>query len=506
MVKLRVKGGTMKYLLALLLALSFITFAQEDPAPVSGGTVTVSIVADPPGWDPTKSTSQEIARVMYNNVYEGLTTIAQDGTIQPRLAESWTTSEDGLTWTFTLLEGVKFHDGTDLAIDDIVAAFARVKDPESGFTHPEYFTNLESVTAGEGNTVVFKLTAASSGLLYNLARPDSIIYPAAKADTQTSEPIGTGPFTFAEYVVGSEVRLEKFADYYVEGVPLLDAAVFKIIPDANATFAALQAGDIDMIGVSVTPEIALQVETDPNLKLVNEGSSTAEITMALNNSKPPLDNPLVRQAITHAVDKESIVQGAFNGLGTVIGTHATPAEPYFVDVNPYPYDPEKAKALLTEAGYADGLTLNFEVTAEYPLERTAAEVIAQQLSEVGITANLTVIDFTTWLQKIYTAHDYDMTIIGHAEPRDISIYGNPDYYYQYNNPKIAELLTQIEATPGEAGQIELYKEIATIIANDAVNVWVYAPSNLVAARKDIYGFWKNAPTVTIDMTGVYRAE
>jgi peptide/nickel transport system substrate-binding protein len=244
----------------------------------------------------------------------------------------------------------------------------------------------------------------------------------------------------------------------------------------------------------------------PNLKLVNEGSSTAEITMALNNSDEILSNPLVRQAITHAIDKESIVQGAFNGLGTVIGTHATPAEPYFIDVNPYPYDPEKARQLLAEAGYPDGFDINFELAAEYPLERRAGEVIAQQLSEVGVRANVSVIDFTTWVNKIFLGGDYDMTIIGHVEPRDISIYGNPDYYYKYNNPQIKEILEQIEATPDEAGQIELYKQIATIIADDAVNVWIYAPANLIAARKDIYGFWKNAPIVTIDMTGVYRAQ
>ncbi|MGL4611948.1 MAG: ABC transporter substrate-binding protein, partial [Trueperaceae bacterium] len=247
----------MKYLFALLLTLfltilSLTTFAQEDPAPVPGGTVTVSIVADPPGWDPTKSPSAEIARVTYNNIYEGLTTIAEDGTVQPRLAESWETSEDGLTWTFKIREGVKFHDGTKLSVDDIVAAFARVKDPESGFTHPEYFTNLESVSVGEANTVVFTLAKTTPNFLYNLARPDSIIYPAAKVETQVSEPIGTGPFKFADYTVGSEVRLEKFEDYYVEGVPYLDEVVFKILT-AEAAFPALQAGDIDIIGVSVLP-------------------------------------------------------------------------------------------------------------------------------------------------------------------------------------------------------------------------------------------------------------
>ena len=482
-----------------------LAFAQDTPEPVYGGEVVVAITADPPGWDPTVSTSQEIARVMYHNVYEGLVRLNADGEIVPALATDWQISEDGLTWTFNLHEGVKFHDGSDLTPEDVVASFERAKDPDSGHTHPEYYEAIDTISA-DGNTITFTLTEPSSSLLYNLARPDSIIYPAASAETQRSNPIGTGPFKFAEYTEGSEVRLERFEDYYIDGVPYLDSAVFKIIPDPNTRFAALQAGDIDLIGVALSPEQYLQVEGDSSLK-GTEGTATTEITLALNNTREPLNNPLVRQAITHAIDKNAIVEGAQFGFGTVIGTHMSPAESYYVDLtDTYPYDPEKAKELLAEAGYPDGFTISFELPEPYNIERRSGQVIAQQLADVGITVDLSVVEWGTWIQRIFLGGDYDMTIIGHSEPRDINVYGNPDYYYHYDNPEVRDLLTQIENASSEAEQTELYQDIARIIARDAVNVWLFSPPYLVAAQSDVYGYWQNQPTPAIDMTGVYRAQ
>ena len=487
-------------LLTLLLIGWGTTFAQPEPQP--GGNITVSIVAEPPGWNPTVSTSQEIARVMYHNVFEGLVRIDRNGDIVPALALAWETSDDGLTWTFTLQEGVTFHNGDPLTPADVVAALERAADPDSGHTHPEYYEAIQNVEA-EGNTVVLTLSKPTSSLLYNLARPDSIIYQAGTTDSQASEPVGTGPFRFAEWVRGSEVRIEKYPDYY--GTPAyLDAVTFRIIEDTNAQLAALQAGDLDMVGVALSPENAIQLQDDPNIK-VTEGSTTTEITLALNNTREPLNNPLVRQAITHAVDKETIVEGAMFGYGTVIGTHASPIEPYYEELNPYPYDPEKAKALLAEAGYADGLTLDFELPP-YPFEKRTGEVIAQQLSEVGINVNLTNVEWTTWLERIFTAGDYDMTIIGHSEPRDIGIYGNPDYYYHYDSKKVQDLLAQIETTSDEAEQMSLYKEIERTIADDAVNVWVFSPPYLVAAQNDLYGYWQDQPIVAIDLTEAYLAQ
>ena len=492
----------MRWLIGLLSILIGLTAtAQNAPEPTYGGEAVVSIAAEPPGWDPSASTSQEIARVTYHNVFEGLVRIDRDGEIVPALAESWEVSDDGLTWTFSLRDDVVYHDGTPFSADDVVAKFERALAPDSGHTHPEYYEDIESVTA-EGDTVTFRLSEPSSSLLYNFARPDSIIYPAGTAESQRSQPIGTGPFRFVEWVPGSEVRLERFEDYYLEGVPYLDAVTFRIIGDPNARLAALQAGDIDMIGVALSPEGAIQVQADPNLKLTT-GSNTTEITMALNNAREPLDNPLVRQAITHAIDKDAIVEGAMFGFGTPIGTHASPVEPYYIDIEPYPYDPERARELLAEAGYGDGLSLSFELPEPYNLERTAGEVIAQQLAEVGIDVDLSVVEWGTWIQRIFLGGDYDMTIIGHSEPRDINVYGNPDYYYGYNNERVRELLEEIETTADTEEQTQLYKEIATIIAEDAVNVWVYNPDNLIAARSDLYGFWENQPTPSIDMTAVY---
>lgn len=475
-------------------------FAQ-DPEPRQGGSIVASIVAEPPGWDPTVSTAQEIARVVYGNVYEGLVRIDREGEIVPALAESWEVSDDGLSWTFALKEGVTFHDGEPMTPEDVVAKFERATDPDSGHTHPEYYDAVERVAA-EGNAVTFTLSEPASSLLYNLARPDSIIYRAGTEETQRSQPVGTGPFRFAAWVQGSEVRLERFEDYH--GTPAyLDAVTFRIIEDTNAQLAALQAGDLDLVAVALSPENALQLQNDPNIK-VTEGSATTEITLALNNSREPLSDPRVRQAISHAVDKNAIVEGAMFGYGTVIGSHVSPIEPYFEELNPYPYDPERARALLAEAGYEDGLTLDFELPP-YPLERRAGEVIAQQLSEVGITANVTSVEWTTWLERIFTEADYQMTIIGHAEPRDLGIYGNPDYYYRYDNPEVQALLERIETTSDEAEQLALYREVARTIADDAVNVWVFSPPYLVAAQKNLYGYWQDQPVVAIDLTEAYLA-
>ncbi len=488
----------------LAFALLAGTALAEDPAPVTGGTVTVAITADPPGWDPTASTSQEIPRVMYNNVFEGLVRFDRTGAIVPGLAESYDVSEDGLTWTFHLRKGVKFHDGSDFSSADVVAKFERAQDPDSGHTHPEYYAAITNIAAPDANTVVLTLSQPSRGLLYNLARPDSIIYPAAKAETQRSEPIGTGPFKFASYTEGAEVVLERNPDYYIAGVPYLDKAVFKIIGDPNTRFAALQAGDIDFIGVAVQPEQFLQVVSNPELK-GTEGTATTEITVAMNNTRPPFDDVRVRQAITMAIDKDTIVQGAMFGLGTVIGSHMSPSEPYYLDLSgTYPYDPVRARELLAEAGYADGFTIHFELPEPYNIERRSGEVVAQMLREVGIDVELSVVEWATWIERIFLGGDYDMTIIGHSEPRDINVYANPGYYYHYDNPAIADLLARAEAAASAEAETAAYQEIAEVIALDAVNVWLFSPPYLVAARQNVYGFWQDQPTPAIDVTEVFK--
>src|SRR5690606_19993745 len=207
--------------------------AAQDPAPQAGGSLVVAITAEPPGWDPSASTSQEIPRVVYDNVMQGLVRFDRTGAIVPALATEWNVSDDGLTWTFRLREGVTFHDGSAFDTADVIEKFERAMDPDSGHTNSQYYEAIESVEAVDENTVAFHLSRPSSSLLYNLARPDSVINPSGTAETQRTQPVGTGPFTFAEYVPGSHVRLDRFDGYWEEGLPYLDSATFRIISDPN---------------------------------------------------------------------------------------------------------------------------------------------------------------------------------------------------------------------------------------------------------------------------------
>lgn len=479
--------------------------AQETVTPRYGGDLVVAISADPPGWDPSASTSQEIARVVYHNVFEGLVRFDRTGAIVPALAESWSWSDDRLRLTFSLREAVRFHDGTALEIDDVVAKFERARDPDSGHTNSAYYEIIEAIeSSAEDRTITFVLRRPSRSFLYDLARPDSIVYPAGSADDQRRRPVGTGPFRFVDYREGSEVRLERFPDYYLAGVPYLDTVTFRILGDPNTRFAALLAGDVDMIGTSLTPEQFLRIRDRAGF-VASEGTATTEITVAMNNARPPFDDLRVRQAIQHAIDKSAIVDGAMFGLGTIIGTHMSPAEPYFIDLaGLYPYDPTRARALLEQAGYADGLSVIFELPEPYALERRAGQVVAQQLEAVGIDVDLRVVEWATWIQRIFRGADYDLTIIGHSEPRDIGIYANPDYYYRYDNPGIAERIAEAEAATSSSDEIEAYRDVARIIAEDAVNVWLFSPPYLIAARDDVRGFWTDQPTPAIDVTEVHR--
>ena len=478
----------------------------QDPAPQAGGSLAVAITAEPPGWDPSVSTSQEIPRVVYDNVLQGLVRFDRTGEIVPALATEWSVSEDGLTWTFELRQGVTFHDGSSFDPEDVVEKFERAMDPDSGHTNSQYYESIESIEAVDEDTVAFHLSGPSSSLLYNLARPDSVINPSGTAATQAAQPVGTGPFVFAEYAPGSHVTLERFDSYWEEGLPYLDSATFRIISDPNARFAALQAGDIDMIGVALLPEQFQQVLANPDLK-GTQGTGTAEITMAMNNAREPFDDVRVRQAVTLAIDKNAIVEGAMFGLGTVIGTHMSPSEGYYIDLSEtYPYDPQRARELLAEAGYADGFTVRFELPEPYNIERRTGEVIAQQLEQVGIDVELSVVEWATWIERIFVGGDYDMTIIGHSEPRDINVYANPDYYYHYENPRIGELLDEAEASASQDESTAKYQEIAQIIADDAVNVWVFSSPYLVAVKQDVYGFWTDQPTPSINLVQVYRAQ
>jgi peptide/nickel transport system substrate-binding protein len=251
----------------------------------------------------------------------------------------------------------------------------------------------------------------------------------------------------------------------------------------------------------VPPENLPQFRADPRFT-VAVGSTEGETILAINNKKPPFDDLKVRRAISYAIDRKAIIDGALSGEAKPIGSHFSPLHPAYVDLTGrYPHDPAKAKALLAEAGHADG----FAATLKLPppaYARRSGEILAQQLGEIGIKVTIEPLQWAQWLSSVFTNKEYDLSIVAHTEPLDIEIYGRPNYYFNYGNPKIAELWEKVKATPDEAERNRLYGEMQRIIADDAVNGFLYQLPKIGVWNKNLTGLWKDSPIQANDVTAV----
>ena len=290
-------------------------------------------------------------------------------------------------------------------------------------------------------------------------------------------------------------------DAYWGAAPALARVTFQVIPDAAAQVQALLAGDIDAFPNMGAPETLAQFEADPAFT-VAIGTSEGETILSMNNARPPLDDVRVRRAIAHAINRQDIVDGAYFGYGTPIGSHFAPHHPAYVDLTGiYPYDPEKARALLAEAGHADGLTLSL-ILPPPTYARRGGEIIASQLAEVGITCEIEPVEWAQWLDGVFKATNYDLTIVSHTEPLDIGIYGRDTYYFNYHSEPLRALLAEIADTPDEAARYALYGDAQRLIAEDSPVAFLFQLPWLGVWNSKLEGLWVNRPIQANDMTGV----
>ena len=461
-------------------------------------TLTVGESVEPPGLDPTAAAASAIRRVTLSNLFEGLVRITEEGEIVPGLAESWTLSDDGLTYTFKLREGVKFHDGA--AFDCSVAKFSyeRATAPDSTNAQKGLFAPIESVTCPDPQTAVVKLKSVTSNFLFGMAWGDAVmVHPDSAANNKTN-PIGTGPFKFKNWVKGDHVELEKFDGYW--GTPAhLDSVKIKFITDASAAGAALLAGDVDVFAEFLAPEMISRFKADENLH-VEIGTTAGKVVMSLNNARAPFDDVRVRRAITHAIDRNVFIEAVNSGNGTPVGSHYTPVDPGYIDLTGmYPYDVEKAKALLAEAGVAPGTSFTMSLPPQ-PYARRGGEVIAAMLAEVGLNVNLVPIEFAQWLEQVFGNGDYDASIIGHTEARDLDVYARDKFYFNYQNPEYKELYKAYTQATDEAVKLDLVAKLQTKIAEDAASVPLYALPKIGVWNAKVEGLWKNLPLPINDLT------
>ncbi|GHF00185.1 ABC transporter substrate-binding protein [Aliiroseovarius zhejiangensis] len=468
-----------------------------------GDTITLGMVLEPPNLDPTAGAAAAIDEVVYANIFEGLTRFGPDGSIQPGLASEWSVSDDGLTYTFKLRDGVTFHDGTTMDAEDVIFSLDRARAEDSTNAQKALFKDIEAVTAPDPLTVEVKLASPNGNFPFNMAWGDAVIVAPESIDNAATAPVGTGPFSFVEWAKGDHVKIKRNDAYWGEA-PALAEATFKFISDPNAAFAAMMAEDVDAFPNFPATETLSQFEADPRFNVI-VGSTEGETILSINNTAGPLADVRVRKAIAHAINRQDIIDGAMFGYGTPIGTHFAPHHPDYVDLTENSaFDPELSKTLLAEAG-AEDLTLRLMLPPP-SYARRGGEIVAAQLRAVGINTEISNLEWAQWIEQVFKGKDFDLTIVSHTEPADINIYARPDYYFQYDNAEFQALIEKLSVTSDPAMRSELNKQAQKIIAEDYVNGYLFQLAKTGVANAKINGLWENAPTQANDLTGVSWSE
>ncbi|MCP4020579.1 MAG: ABC transporter substrate-binding protein [Desulfobacteraceae bacterium] len=467
-------------------------------------SLNLGMVLEPPHLDPTAGAAAAIDEVVYANIFEGLTRIDKTGAVKPALASSWTVSEDKKTYTFTLRKGVKFHDGASFEAGDVVFSLDRARAKDSVNAQKALFKPIESVTSKDPNTVVVTLSQPTGSFLFNMGWGDAVIVDEKSAGKNKSHPVGTGPFKFSKWVKGDRIVMARNEGYWGTAAKLKTATI-KIIPDPAAAVSAMMAGDIDAFANFPAPESLSQFKSDPRFKVVI-GSTEGETILSTNNERGPFKKLKVRQAIAHALDRKAIIDGAMFGYGTPIGTHFAPHHPAYVDlISTHPYDLDKAKKLLAEAGYPDGFKGVIKLPPP-PYARRGGEIVASQLRKIGIELEIIPVEWAQWLDQVFKKRDYDLTIVSHTEPMDIGIYARKDYYFAYDSPEFQGLMQKLAATVKTDARYKILGDAQRLISKNCVNGFMFQLAKHGVWNKKVQGLWENSPVQANDLTQVYWAD
>lgn len=484
-----------KTLPALTLAFGLMASAS------AAAELVIGMQQEPTSLDPTADATASIDSMMTQNVFESLTTVAENGEVQPNLATSWEVSEDGLTYTFKLAEGVTFHDGSTLDAEDVVYSFDRAMGEDSVNPSKDIFEPIESVKAVDPQTVEITLKAKDAFFLFNMGQGDSAIVAAESAETNNANPVGSGPFKFDSWTRGDRLTLVKSPDHRDAADVALDKVVFRFISDPAAATAAMMAEELDAFPGFPAPELLPQFEADPRFR-VNVGSTEGEVILAMNNAKPPFDNVEVRRAVATAIDRDEIIEGAMYGQAVPIGSFYPPHGTAYVDLtDAYPHDSAKAEEMFEAAGVA-GATMTLRVPP-FPYATRSAEIIQNQLSEAGIDAKVENVEWGFWIDEVYKQKNYDMTIIAHTSPNDMGNFARgPDYFYGYDNAEMTALWEQITTEVDPAKRDELLKQGQQMLSDQSVHAFLFQLPLLGVFREGVEGYWSSSPVLYMPLKGV----
>ena len=482
----------------------------------AGGDLIIAELSDVQSLDPHGSNDVSSSNVQ-SNIFETLVIRDANGELAPGLAESWTQVDD-LTWEFKLRTGIKFHDGEDFNAEAVKKSFDRILDPEVASPRAFLFEMVTEVKVIDDNTVQFITEYPFSPLLAHLTHNGGgIISPAAidadyaaiTDDVKAGSVIGTGkaafgtgPFKYDDWTPGTELKIVKNADYWGTAASV-DSVTFKVIPESAVRIAELQTGSAHIIG-AVEPSQVANVNTFPDASVLETPTSSLTY-IGFNTNKEPFNNPKVRQAISKAIDRVTLIDGIYEGFGIPAISPLSPGIfGYTEDVTSMEYNLEEAKALLAEAGYADGFKTTIW-TNDNPVRRNVAIVLQQGLKELGIDVEIQELEWGAYLEKT-AAGEHDMFILGWSNSTgdaDYGIYalfhssqhGDPGNRSFYSNAKVDELLDAGRREADQEKRLGIYQEAIQIISDDSPMAFVLHPSNLVGVSKKVTGFSVSADSI-----------
>lgn len=472
-----------------------------------GGSIVVGVQQDIDSLDPHKATAAGTKEIIFN-IFEGLVKPDENGNLINAVASDYTISEDGLVYTFTLRDNVKFHNGNVVTAEDVKYSLERVSGLLDGTPLISTLSTIKSVDILDEKTVQVTVENANTELIYSFV---AAIIPAGSGEDETADPIGTGPFSFVSYKPQQGIVLAKNPDYWQEGLPYLDQVEFKIINSADTALLELQGGTIDFYAYLTDSQAqALQ----GSHQVISSPTNMVQ-ALFLNNAVEPLNDVRVRQAISYALDKESINDFVGGGNGTLLSSAMLPTlKEYYVDLNDTygtTANVEKAKELMAEAGYADGFDMEIAIVSTYEFHMQTGEVIVEQLKEIGINATIKGMENSSWLDEVYNGRQFDATIT--ALTCDMT----PGYlmnrfqtdssknFINFQSAEYDEIYAKAQAALDPDEKAGYYKELQKILCDQAGSVFIQAPANQTAISSKLEGY-KFYPVYVQDMSTVYITE
>lgn len=479
--------------------------SAQTGEPSYGGSVTVGIAQDLNSLDPHLASTAGTREVMFN-LFEGLMKVSSDGEVVPAVARDYEVSEDGLTYTFPLREGVKFHNGQAVTAADVVYSLERCAGSENeGTPLIAAFADVEAVSAAEdGSAVTVTLKQPSLEFIYSMT---AAIIPAGSGSTITEAPVGTGPFKFVSYTPQQSLTMEKFGDYW--GTPAyLDQVTFQIITNTNTLVMGLKGNTLDMV-IHLPNTVESEVKDSFTVR-----QDTMKLVQALylNNAVTPFDNVLVRQAMYYAINVPEIIAFVSGGAGVATGTSMYPAyTKYFLPelAEAYQQDTAKAKELLTQAGYPDGFSMTITVPSNYTQHVETAEVLAEQLKAVGIEVKIEPVEWATWYSEVYKGREYQATVTG-ISANDMTAKemlaryssGHGKNFINFSDAEYDDVIARADATLDADEQTQLYLRAEQILNEQAASLWLQDLCDLVVMKPQLDGFTFYR-TYVLDMSTIY---